>query len=220
MCKSRWYSSMVVVATAVCLAGCGGAAPEPEAPEPEVESEPPPADDEPTEVDVESEEESEAKPEEPKKLEVSMQDIVTAPDTLYMFAFPRSEIKEVKEQQCEKKSGGEPEKKAQCMTKAQESIEAVGMRFYEDNAGDWYWAKFALKEGKFVDLNRIKFEFGAETRTQITLKLQGPDRGKKPMANVPAKLVLTAPDRYSLAVDDPTHGKMVYEAKVGLTDPE
>jgi hypothetical protein len=144
-------------------------------------------------------------------------DIVTGEGVLFMFAFSRSEAREKADQQCTAKSGDDPQKKAECMTKASDKFDADGMAFQKDSEDKWWWLTIRRKGSSLITLHKIEFDFGEETDRSITIKPKGRDKGTKPMS-VPKQVVIEVPDESHIAVVDPKHGRMVYEAKLGLLE--
>src|SRR6478735_955323 len=59
----------------------------------------------------------------------SPQDILTAPDTLFLFSFNDSEIKQVADDKCSKSAGDDAKKKNECMAKERKNFPPDGHRF-------------------------------------------------------------------------------------------
>lgn len=170
--------------------------------------------------DSASSEDSSAKKEEPAPAEPTVtrtpKDIITAPDLAFMFSFNDSEPKAKAEEKCTKQSGEDPKKMAQCMTKERAKFDADGMQFKQNDKGNWEWLTLRRKGKQITTLHRIEFEFGDEKKDSVTLKTAGKDRGSKPYVNVPRTVEIEVPNEFQIAVQDPTHGRLVYEAKIGI----
>ncbi|HVY30012.1 MAG TPA: hypothetical protein VHB79_25820 [Polyangiaceae bacterium] len=141
-------------------------------------------------------------------------DILTAPDTVFLFSFNDSDAKQAAETKCDEKAGDNPKKKNECMAGERKNFPADGHRFKKDGA-QWWWITVRQKGNRLVTMHKIPFEFGEETATSITLKPTGKDKGQAPM-NVPAKVVFEVPNDYQIALKDPKLGRLVFQAKIGV----
>ena len=211
------------VSACLLLVACGGSAPSPK--EPEAEAEKPDAAE--SEKPAEDAKAEESKPEEKKDESAksdssssgptvtrTAKDIVTAPDTLFMFSFNESDVKQKAEEACEGRSKGDPKKRAECMTKEKGKIDSDGVGFKQEN-GKWYFLTIRRKGKVLTNLHKVPFEWGAETPNSVVLKITGKDTGTKP-GRFPNEVKIDVPNDYQIVLDDPEHGKMVYEAKIGL----
>jgi hypothetical protein len=221
----KTLTSLILVCS---LAGCGGSPPEPaETPsksEPASEA-PPPSDEEQSsessekkEGAKEDEESSESSAKEPAKPTRSPKEILTTEGMLFSFSFKDSDLYQKAEKDCADKSGGDNQKKADCMTKAGASVEADSMIFKKEVDGKWTWITARRAGSKVTVLHKFEIEFGEETPNSITLKPKGRDQGTKRMAT-PAQVQLEVNDS-GIVVNDPKLGKMVYVGKLGqVGDP-
>jgi cytoskeletal protein RodZ len=151
---------------------------------------------------------------EEKKPLRSAKDIITRQDVLFVFSFTASEPHQVAEKKCAEKSGDDPKKKADCMSKAGQSFDGDGMAFTEVD-GKWWWLTVRRKGTGLVTLHKVEIDFGDDGEKQITIKPHGPDKGTKP-GGLPKELVIEVPSESEIAVTDPKQGRLVYEAKMGL----
>ncbi len=145
----------------------------------------------------------------------SAQDILTAPDVVFLFSFNDSEPKQVAEEKCTKKAGDNPKKMNECMAAERKKFPADGHRFKKDERDQWWWITVRQNGNRLVALHKIPVEFGEEIPNSVTLKPVGKDKGTKPM-NPPAKIVFEVPNDYQIALKDPTAGRLVFQAKVGV----
>ena|SRR6187402_963965 len=158
---------------------------------------------------------AEPKPSDGPKPTRSPQDILTAPDTVFLFSFNDSEPKQVAEEKCDKQAGSDPKKKNQCMAAARKQFPADGHRFKQDEHGQWWWITVRQQGNRLVAMHKFQVEFGEQTDTSITLKPVGKDKGSAPM-NAPAKVVFEVPNDYQIALKDPKAGRLVFQAKIGV----
>jgi hypothetical protein len=213
--------SNLVLCACLFLSACGGSAQPAE--EPAASSGPaePDASEKPAEPSSDAkpaEGEGNQQPSEPASsgptLTRTARDILTAPDTLFMFSFNESDVKGKAEEACEGKSKGDPKTRADCMTKEKSKIDADGVGFKEEK-GSWWYFTIKRKGKVLTNLHKVPFEFAKETPNSITLKITGKDTGTKP-GRFPSEVTIEIPNDYQIVLQDPEHGKMVYEAKIGL----
>jgi len=221
--------SLLALLTALSLAtlsACGGSQPSAEEPKAEEAK----ADDEKAEAksDEKADEKADSDKKDEKKDEKtssggmpevkrSPKDHLTAPDVTFMFSFNDSDPKAKAEERCTAQSKKDPKKMAQCMSKERAKFPADGMQFKKNDKGEWTWMTLRRKGSAITYLHRIPFDFGDEKETSIVLKLTGKDTGKSPMGKVPAQITIEVPNEFQIAMQDPEHGRLVYEAKIGIT---
>ena len=143
------------------------------------------------------------------------QDILTAPDVVFLFDFNDSEPKQAADAKCSKKAGDNAKKMNECMAAERKNFPADGHRFKKDDKGQWWWITVRQNGNRLNALHKIPVEFGEETATSITLKPVGKDTGSAPM-NPPSKIVFEVPNDYQIALKDPKYGRLVFQAKVGV----
>lgn len=201
---------------ALCLAACGGN---------QKPAEEPPAASGEAAAEAEAPKAAEKASAEPEKAEESSssgptikrtaKDIVTMPDVIFMFSFNESDVRQGAEERCDKVGQDDPKKRAECMTKEKSKIEADGIQFKQEK-GDWYWITVKRKGAVLTNLHKLPIEFKDETDTSITVKPTGKDEGTLRGKGAPGETKIEVPNDYQIVLTDPTHGRMVYEAKLGL----
>jgi hypothetical protein len=211
---------VVCVGLAAFASGCGGS--QSEAKEPSESAAEEPAKSEPEEKKSEAaaepkEKEKEAPaPAEPENKR-SLEDILTREDVMYSFSFNASEPYQEAEKKCDEKAKDDPKKKSECMSKASAKFDTELISFEKDKeAENKYWYVVSLRKGdKLTALHKIPVDFGEEKGTSITIKPTGKDKGTKPSGN-PKEITIDVPSESEIVITDPTHGKMVYQAKMGM----
>lgn len=216
--------ALFTVLSLASLSGCGGSQPAAEEPKEEAAADESKSEEKAEEKsDEKAEEKKEEKKEEAKpaggmpEVKRTAKDHITAPDVVFMFSFNDSDPKKKAEERCEAQSKGDPKKNAQCMTKERGKFPADGMQFKKSDKGEWTWMTLRRKGSVITYLHKIPFEFGEEKETSIVLKLSGKDTGKSPMRSIPSQITIEVPNEFSIAMQDPEHGRLVYEAKIGIT---
>jgi hypothetical protein len=145
----------------------------------------------------------------------SARDILELKDTVFFLSFEESDPKKAAEASCNKSAGKNAKKMAACMAKAREQADE-GYRFEQEKDGTNWWLVVHRKGNALVNVHKVKFEYGAESDTSVTIKPEGKDTGTKPWKKPPAELKFEVPNDYRIIVHDPEHGKLVYEAKSGI----
>jgi hypothetical protein len=213
------------------LIACGGTpaakTPEPAESEPGASSEKTDAktDDAPDTDDKPDTEKADAKKADAKKADAkpasdgakptrSAQEILTAPDVVFMLSFNDSDVKQAAESKCSASSGNDPKKMNGCMANARKAIDIDGYQFKEVN-GKWFWSTLRTQGKTLHTLHKFEIEFGPEAEGSVTIKPKGKDLGSKP-GRTPGNVTVQVPNDYQIALNDPKLGKLVYEAKIGL----
>ena len=207
----------------LALAGCGGSQPPAEEPSaaksaaPEESKKDDAKSDDAKKDEAKAEAKSDTKPADSSSPEVkrTAKDIITAPEVTFMFNFNDSEPKEKAEKACSAEAGDDAKKMALCMKKASGKFEADGMQFKKDNKGQWVWVTIRRKGSSITVLHNIPIDFGDDKPTSVVIKPIGKDTGKQP-SKQPSEVVVEVPNEFEIALKDPTHGRMVYEAKIGI----
>ncbi|MEO6599278.1 MAG: hypothetical protein ABIQ16_05355 [Polyangiaceae bacterium] len=212
------------------LAACGGSGTPPETPKPsDSEAETHAKDKEPAaeakegETDDKPETSDEKKPAEKKpdakttdgpKTSRSAQDILTAPDVVFMLSFNESDIKQAADSKCSATSGNDPKKMNGCMAKARKGLDVDGYQFKEKD-GKWWWLTLRTQGKVLHTLHKFEIEFGPEKEGSVTFKPKGKDMGTA-AGHMPASVTFLVPNEYQITINDAKLGKLVYEAKIGL----
>jgi hypothetical protein len=167
-----------------------------------------------------------AAPEPPKPVEKPLddalkptrkpQEIVTMADALFLLAFGNSDVGKAAEKKCAASSNGDPKAEATCVAAASDKILVNAMRFKQDAAKNWWWTSMQKKGNNLSLMHKVMFDFGEETDRTIVIKPKGGDQGNAKWAKVPASVKIEVLNDYTIALDDPQFGKLLYEAKIGL----
>jgi hypothetical protein len=225
------FRSALLVFSVLSVAACGGSQPpaedassgegdsSSESPSEEAKSEEP-------KDEAKDEEKKDAKKEEPTgpsdgpgPITRTAKDMLTAPEVTFMFSFNQSEPKAKAEEKCQAQTKGQGKKMADCMRKASSKFGEDGIQFKQEK-GTWHWITLRRKGSTLTTLHKIPFEFGEEKPTSVVIKPTGRDTGRSPMRNIPKSVTIEVPNEFSIAIDDPEAGRLVYEAKIGITSAD
>jgi len=144
----------------------------------------------------------------------SAQDILTAPDTMFIFSFNDSDVKQAADTKCSAASGNDAKKMNTCMAKARKGIEVDGYRFKQKD-GKWWWLTIRTNGKVLTTLHKFEIEFAPEKEGSVTIKPKGKDLGSAP-GRTPGQMTFAVPNEYQIVVNDAKLGKLVYEAKIGI----
>jgi hypothetical protein len=225
------FRSAILVLSVLSLAACGGSQPAAEdasaskaddsgdAKEDEAKAEEPKEEAKDGAKEEAKKEDSGGPSDGPGPITRTAKDMLTAPEVTFMFSFNQSEPKAKAEEKCQAQTKGDGKKMADCMRKASAKFAVDGMQFKQEK-GTWQWITLRRKGSTLITLHKIPFEFGEEKETHVVLKTTGRDSGSMPMRNIPKEMKIEVPNEFSIAIQDPEAGRLVYEAKIGITSAD
>ena len=108
------------------------------------------------------------------------------------------------------------EKLAKCREKGREGFQADALRFTQRGPSDLTWTVYRQKGEALTEVYSVPFEFKAQTASSVTLGFKGQGTGKRPLFRGKSDAVVEVPNTYSIVVEDPEFGRLVYKARYGL----
>jgi hypothetical protein len=145
-------------------------------------------------------------------------ELITGPNLVYMFNFKESAVGKEAHERCSEQAGDSPRELAACMEKARSKVQVESVRFVKESSGEHFFITYNRYKGNLLKWHKVQFMPGEETADRITLNLIGKDKGIAPMARVPRSISIELPNDYTIVVDDPDHGAMMYDAKIGTLE--
>jgi hypothetical protein len=141
-------------------------------------------------------------------------DILTARDAAFQIDYGNSEAKTKAAERCEKESKGDAEKQSACIAKARDAFMADVLRFKKESESRVLFVVYkragsVLRE---VSTGPVTLEVEGDT---VKLKFLS-TKGARPLWTGAKEASIKVPNDYSLELDDPTHGRLRYDAKIGL----
>lgn len=203
------FANLSLLLGCFTLAACGGSTAEPETPQSEPSTENTAKAPEPEPAD---EPEPEPAKEEPKE---SAKDILVREGTAFLLNFEKSDVGIKEKEACKKKAKDDVAKEANCFSAAMNKHPREGVLF-ENKNDQWIYVRFGLEKNVRVDYNRVNIEVEGPSGNQVTIKTVGKDTAIRKKGKVPAELVFTVVDEYTIELTDDTRGKLIYEPKLGL----
>ena len=207
------FRAILPLLTGAALLGCAGSQPPAESTKDADEKAAEPAGDS-SAVEEEEAVAEEAKQEVPSG--PSAKDVITSAETTFVLDFIASELGEKTEERCRKDAGEDMKKFAHCKRKVQDKL-GMPMVKFEEKDGKWWWLTFDRKGSKLITLHKVEFELGEETKDSLTIHPKGRDQGSRPQT-FPPKVVVKLPNDSTIEIDDPTHGRMTYRARIGILE--
>src|SRR5262245_24281481 len=218
-----------VVLVALVVGACGGApAPQPVATEPKppaVENKlPPPVEPEPpvdagaTDSGGEAPTAAPTASPEPAKPERTQKPLamLTARDAAFLVDYANSAAKQTAQTACEKETKGDAEKQGACLTKAREKFQPDVLRFRKDSETKTSLLIYKRAGSTLKEVWIGAVEVSEPSEDTVKVKFVGSQKGTRPLWRGKQEVVISVPNEYSIEVEDPEHGKLRYDAKIGL----
>ncbi len=155
-------------------------------------------------------------PEPAPKLSRTPINILTARDVAFMIDYGSSGAKALAEQSCEPKAA-DPAARAECMTKARDAFAADVLVFKQEEGGGRTTLTIFKRKGSTLSQVLVAgIGFQDETDHSVKIVFKGGEKGVRALFRNAGSAVISLPNEYSIEIDDPTYGKLRYDAKVGL----
>lgn len=142
--------------------------------------------------------------------------LLTNSNALYVFNFSESDVGKTAKEQCEA-AGGDRNEISTCVQKARVKVPIEFERFVKKGAEYW-WITFNRYKGNLLKWHIIQFQVGEEKSDWVALKPLGKDKGLAPMPRIPRTLEIELPNDFSIVLNDPEFGKLIFDAKIGMMD--
>ncbi len=198
------------------LSACGGSAPQAEAPAEDAKADEPSDTAEDTKAGAEgSEAAAEPEPEpEPEPAGIDPKETIVREGTAFMMNISESDVGKKIEEKCAKQSGDDIAKLSNCRSREINRVDREGFLF-EQKDGAWWYVRFAIVKGAKIEYNKLQIEVGEPSGNKLTIKTVGKDKVRR-KGTVPPELNFEVPDEYTVILNDPSRGKLVFEPKMGL----
>ena len=153
-----------------------------------------------------------AKPERTQK-PVAM---LTARDAAFLVDYANSDAKQAAQAACEKESKGDAEKQGACLTKAREKFQPDVLRFRKDSETKVSLVIYKRSGATLKEVWIGAVELSEPSDDTVKVKFVGSQKGARPLWRGKSEVTINVPNEYSIEVDDAEHGKLRYDAKIGL----
>lgn len=142
--------------------------------------------------------------------------ILETKDTVFFLSFEDSDPGKTAEASCAKTSVDDPQKNATCLAKARQPFEGLGYRFTRSPKDETLFTILRRQGNALSVLHKFHFTYGKESDGAAIIKLEGKDEGPVKWEKIAPELKIEVPNDYTIVVQDPKHGRLVYAAKVGI----
>jgi hypothetical protein len=218
------------IVTSLGFAACSASTPTPESPaseappsaaSPPEEAPPPPEPTEPAQAPVTEptadapapEPAQPAEPEpEPRQAPTA---ILGAPNAAFVLDYNASGLRDAAEKACAPETA-DAAKRQECLQKARASFVADVLRFKKTAQGKWRWTIYQRKGSSLPEVYQADVELSDESKNSVKVKIKGGESGSRPLFAGTKQGVISFPNDYSIVLEDPKHGRLIYDAKVGL----
>jgi len=142
-------------------------------------------------------------------------DRVFAPRMAYTVNYSASGAKDVADQKCAKKFPA-PEAKASCMEKERGKFTADILVFEKTDEGQWVTI-YKRTGNALSQMSKSRITMGDDSTEQVSFTVEK-DKGWRPLFAGKKRFAVKTRDEYSIQLDEPQYGNLVYEARIGLID--
>jgi hypothetical protein len=142
-------------------------------------------------------------------------DMITARDAAFLIDYANSAPKQKAQEKCERESKGDPEKLGACLAKEREQFLPDVLRFKKDSETQTSLVVYKRSGSTLKEL-AIAAVTLTEEGDAVRVKFGGRYKGARPIWRGRPEGKLTAPNDYSIEIEDPELGHLRYDAKIGL----
>jgi hypothetical protein len=143
-------------------------------------------------------------------------DMLTARDAAFLLDYANSDAKRAAETACDKEAKDDAEKRGACLTKARDKFMPDVLKFRRDSETQISLLVYKRSGSVLREVWVGVVELSESSSDAVKVKLTGRQKGTRPLWRGRSEVVLSVPNEYSIEFDDPDHGHLRYDAKIGL----
>lgn len=208
----RHISVFIVLAGGI--GACGGRAPQGQTPSPAAPSSQAPQSGSAASDATRSTEKGESSASSDATIRRTLADRIFAPTMAYMFNDGGSAATETRRQECEKKFPENPSAQASCREKDRAKFVADVLVFEKKN-DEGIFTVYRRAGSSLVEISKSKVSIAEDTPQTVKLKVLS-EKGWRAIFNGKKEIVVGYSSDSSIEIQDPTYGKLAYEARIGL----
>ncbi len=153
---------------------------------------------------------------EPQRSPAAVLKGLTHPGVIFMVEYSLTDAYQKATDACIAEAKADEKKRAACPSRVREQFTADAIRFSEDDDGTLWWMIYKRKGDELVEMHSTKVELDVSAAPAVTMKTLGYGKGKRQLFKGLSRIEIGVPNEYSVEVQDPEFGHLVYDAKVGL----
>ncbi|HVW30147.1 MAG TPA: hypothetical protein VHC69_32535 [Polyangiaceae bacterium] len=146
----------------------------------------------------------------------SVADRVFSPRIAYMVNYPNSGVKDLADHKCSVKFPEPGNAKAACMDKERDKFTADVLVFEKSDEGTWLTI-YKRSGNALAQMSKSRLGLGEDTPQRLVVKIES-EKGWRPLFAGKKEFSVNLHDEYSVELDDPQYGRLVYDARIGLID--
>jgi hypothetical protein len=144
--------------------------------------------------------------------------LITLPKVAFQIEYDDSAPRLKAEAACKAQTKDDAQAMASCLQKARDQFLPDVLRFKKGNQGRWLVVIYKRSGSDLRELYSGAVELTDEPSSTVRLKVTGREQGQKPLFKGRTSALIKVPNEYSLELEDPQLGKLIYGAKIGLVN--
>jgi hypothetical protein len=143
-------------------------------------------------------------------------DILTGRDVAFLIDEQGSGLRAIFDVECDKSvKPDDTAAKAECVNQSRNKFQPDVLRFEKDERGKVTLSIYKRLGSTLKEAYVATVVFSDETPDSVKVAISGREQGQRPLFKSGSG-VLKVPNDYSLSLDEPRFGELVYSAKIGL----
>lgn len=143
-------------------------------------------------------------------------DVLLRDEAAFVLNYQASDEGKAKVDACDKQAGGDPEKRAKCLSTLMKRVTREGFLFEKDAEGVLHYVRFGIEGGNKVVYNHVLCELGKPDGNKVVVKTSGKDQAKRRQGQVPAEIELEVVDEFTVVANHSDKGRVVYDTRLGF----
>jgi hypothetical protein len=144
-------------------------------------------------------------------------ELLLAEGVAFVLDWQNSTAKLVATEKCEKRVGDDTAAVAQCVESERGKFAADVLRFRKIG-GQLRWTIYKRNGSQLQVVYSVPILFADETDYSVSLQLQGKGNGYPPIMSQERTVPITFPSEYSIELNDPIWGTLIYSSKRGIVN--
>ena len=143
-------------------------------------------------------------------------DTITAPKVAYQINYPSSAPSEAAEKKCSAAAGDDAKVKAACLKKERSEFFADVIRFKKDAQEKVWFITYRRTGATLITLHKTPVTVTNDGDAAVKVQILGDDKAVRVLFPKAKSFSFRVPNDYSIEIDEPRLGKLIYDAKMDL----